>query len=80
MAGAPGAMAPAESAPLTVMLAVFDVTISEGEPLSFTCNSKDQTPEVDKTPVDIVGLLPAIQVKELPKLPKVPSNGPFFNH
>jgi hypothetical protein len=80
IAGAPGAMAPADRAPLTVTLAVFDVTTSDGEPLSLTCNSKDQTPEVNKTPVDNVGLLPAIQVKELPKLPKVPSNGPFLNH
>ena len=80
MAGAPGDIAPADKAPFTVILAVFDVTTSEGEPLSFICNSKDQIPEVDKTPVDTVGLLPATQAKELPKLPKLPSNGPFFNH
>jgi hypothetical protein len=80
IAGAPGAIAPADSVPLTVTLATFDVTTSEGEPLSFTCNSKDQIPEVNKTPVDTNGLLPATQAKELPKLPKLPSNGPFSNH
>ena len=80
MAGAPGAMAPADKAPFTVTLAVFDMTTSTGEPLSLTCNSKDQIPEVDRTPVDTVGLLPATHAKELPKLPKLPSSGPFFNH
>jgi hypothetical protein len=80
MAGEPGAIAPAERAPLTVTVATFDKLAWEGEPLSVTCNSKDQIPDVDKIPVETVGLSPAMQMNELPKLPKPPSNGPFFSH
>ena len=80
IAGAPGVIAPAERAPFTVTLAELDVTIWEGEPLSFTCNSNDQTPDVNKTPVETVGLSPATQVNEPPKLPKLASSGPLLSH
>lgn len=79
IAGALGAMAPADRAPFTVTLAVL-VTTWEGEPPSDTRNSKDQIPDVDKVPVETVGLSPAIHANELPKFPKLPSNGPFFSH
>jgi len=65
---------------LTVTVTALDVVIWEGEPLSLTCNSKDHIPDVDKGPVETVGLSPAIHAKELPKLPKLESSGPFLSH
>ncbi len=58
----------AVSAGLTVTVTAFDVMIVEGELLSFTCSSKDQIPAVDRAPVDMVGLSPRLQEKELPRL------------
>lgn len=80
IAAAPGSIAPADRAPFTVTLAALDVTAWDGEPRSLTCSSKDQIPEVDNGPVETVGSSPAIQANELPKFPKLPSSGPFFNH
>jgi hypothetical protein len=80
IAGTLGAIAPADRAPLTVIIAAFDVTTREGEPLSVNWSSKDQVPDVDKGPVETVGLSPGIQVNGFPKLPKLASSGPFFSH
>jgi len=67
--GVLGDIAPAESTPFTVTAAEFELTSSEGEPLSLTCSSNDQVPVVDKTPVETVGLSPALQGNEPPRLP-----------
>jgi hypothetical protein len=45
-----------------------DVTVSTGEPLSVTLSSKDHEPTIDRTPVGAVGLSPALQENELPRL------------
>ena len=67
--GVLGDIAPAESTPFTVTAAEFELTSSEGEPLSLTCSSNDQVPVVDKPPVETVGLSPALQGNEPPRLP-----------
>jgi hypothetical protein len=53
----------------TVAETAADVTVSAGEPLSITFSSKDHEPIVESVPVGTVGLSPALQVNELPKLP-----------
>jgi hypothetical protein len=53
---------------LTVRATLAELTLCEGEPLSLNLSSKDHEPAVDRTPVDAVGLSPALQEKEPPKL------------
>jgi hypothetical protein len=69
IAGALGVIAPADNGPFTVTVTAFEVTTSEGEPLSLACSSNDQVPVVESTPVEVVGLSPALQGKEVPRLP-----------
>jgi len=66
--GVLGDIAPEESTPFTVTAAAFELTSSKGEPLSLTCSSNDQAPVVDKTPVEVDGLSPALQANEVPRL------------
>jgi hypothetical protein len=61
-------IAGAVSAGFTFTEAALDVTVSEGEPLSVTFNSKDHEPAADRTPVGAVGLSPALQENELPRV------------
>lgn len=58
----------AVSARFTVADTAAEVTDSEGEPASLTLSSKDQEPAVDRAPVEVVGLSPALQANELPRL------------
>ncbi len=53
----------------TVTETAPDMTVSAGEPLSITFSSKDHEPVVESAPVGAVGLSPALQVNELPRLP-----------
>ena len=57
------------SGEFTVTETAPDVPVSAGEPLSVTFSSKDQEPAVEMVPVGVVGLSPAIQANELPRLP-----------
>ncbi len=68
IAGALGEIVPADNTPFTVTVTAFEVAGSEGEPLSFTASSNDQVPVVDKALVEIVGLSPALQAIEVPRL------------
>jgi hypothetical protein len=68
MAGALGDIAPADNTPFTVTVTAFEVTSSEGEPPSLICSSNNHVPVVDKTPVEAVGLSPALQANEAPRL------------
>ena len=68
IAGALGEIVPADNTPFTVTATAFEAASSEGEPLSFTSSSNDQVPVVDKAPVEVVGLSPATQAIELPRL------------
>ena len=61
-------MGPAIKAPLTVTVTGLDAASSEGEPLSVTCSSNDHEPIVDRGPVGVVGLSPALQANEPPRL------------
>jgi hypothetical protein len=58
----------APSVGFTVTEAAADMTVSAGEPLSVTFSSKDHEPVVESGPVGAVGLSPALQVNELPRL------------
>jgi hypothetical protein len=69
IAGALGDIPPADNGPFTVTVTAFEVTTWDGEPLSLTCNSNDQAPVEDRTPVEVVGLSPTLQAKEVPRLP-----------
>jgi len=57
------------SAGFAIAETAAEVAISGGEPLSVTFSSNDQVPVVDKTPVETVGLSPALQGNEPPRLP-----------
>lgn len=52
----------------TVTETAPDALVSAGEPLSVTLSSKDQVPAVERGPVGAVGLSPAIQANEVPRL------------
>jgi hypothetical protein len=58
----------AVSAGFTITETATEVTCTGGEPLSVTFSSKDQEPAVDNTPVETVGLSPALQGNEPPRL------------
>jgi hypothetical protein len=56
-----------------VTRAAFTVTATDAEGAaalvaSVTCNSKFQVPAALRVPVDMLGLLPAVHEKELPRL------------
>lgn len=64
----------------TVTITPVEVTFSVGDPLSRVCNSKDQFPGIERTPVERLGLDPRAHVNELPKLEYVVVDGVFSSH
>jgi hypothetical protein len=70
----------AVSAGFTVAETATELTSSGGEPASVTVSSKDQEPAVDKTPVEVVGLSPALHANELPRLLYPAAPGAFASH
>jgi hypothetical protein len=56
-----------DRAVLTVICMAVEVTVTEVPELSFTWSSKCHVPEVDKVPVDTVGVSPALQANAEPK-------------
>ena len=58
----------AVSAELTVTVTALEVAVAGVPELSLTCSSKLQVPVVVRVPVDTVGVLPAMQLNELPRL------------
>lgn len=57
------------SGEFTVTETPTDAAVSAGEPLSVTFSSKDHDPAVERVPVGAVGLSPAIQANDPPRLP-----------
>jgi hypothetical protein len=57
-----------DNAVLTVICTTVEVTVTIVPELSFTWSSKCQVPAVDKAPVGIVGVAPAVQLNKLPRL------------
>jgi hypothetical protein len=53
-------------AAFTVMMIGFDVMITDGDPVSLTCSSKDQDPTLMRAPVEVED--GDEQAEELPKL------------
>jgi len=53
---------------LTVTVTMLEVAVTGVPELSITCSSKLQVPVVVRVPVDTVGVLPAMQLNELPRL------------
>ncbi len=53
---------------LTVTVTTLEVTVTGVPELSVTWSSNDQVPVVDRVPVELVGLSPALQEEELPRL------------
>jgi hypothetical protein len=60
-------IAPAVRTILTVTVTAEEVKVTGIEELSFTWSSKCHVPEVDKVPVELVGVLPALQTNAEPK-------------
>jgi hypothetical protein len=52
---------------LTLTVTAEEVKVTGVEELSFTWSSKCHVPELDKVPVELVGVPPALQAKTEPK-------------
>jgi hypothetical protein len=52
---------------LTLTVAALEVTVTGVPELSVTWSSNDQAPVVDKAPVDVDGVSPALQENEVPR-------------
>lgn len=64
----------------TVTITDVEFTLSAGDPLSRTCSSNDQFPEMDKIPVDSEGLEPTMQEDEAPRSEYTVADGVFSSH
>jgi hypothetical protein len=71
-------MTGAASAGLTVTVTSADAT--DADVLSVTWSSKDQTPIIDRVPVEIEGMDEAVQLKEPPGELKLPAPGASSSH
>lgn len=59
----------------TAMRIGFDVTITDGDPVSLTCSSKDQDPIAVRAPVEVDA--GDVHADELPRLLKAVAPGAF---
>ena len=64
----------------TVTVTVFEVTVTGVAAPSVTWSSNDHDPRVDSVPVGTDERLPAVHVKEAPRLLKVVAVGDFCSH
>jgi hypothetical protein len=64
----------------SVTITAVELTFSAGEPLSRVCSSKDQSPVMERTPVETVGLVPRLQRNETPRSEYSELDGDFSSH